>query len=443
MRSRLFSLPVALILAVAVLQPAMASDIEILTTPAGIEVWLKQEPSIPIVSIEVAFAGGASLDPDGREGLANMVTGLLDEGAGDLDSYAFQDKLDALSIRMSFNVGRDAFYGSLTTLAANLDEAEALFAMALNNPRFDEEPVERIRGQITVGLLRDQEDPSSRAWRAWSEAAFPGHPYGRPVDGTPDSVSTITADDLRGYVDGNFTRDRLFVSIVGAITPERATALVDTVFADLPFQGVALTTVDTAVGAGGVNVIAMDVPQSAIVFGLAGLMRGDPDYYAGAVLNKVVGGGGLSTRLFEEVRKKRGLAYATGSSLFAYDHAGLWVGSAGTQNARAGETLQVIRDVLNDVAENGVTDEEVDDAKAYMTGSFPLRLDSNQSIANMLLAIQLNDLGVDYIERRNDYIEAVTAEDIQRVARRILDADNLLVVVAGQPVGITPSVSID
>ncbi len=422
---------------------ASADDIQILTTPAGIEVWLKSESSIPIVSLEMAFRGGASLDPEDREGLANMITGLLDEGAGELESQAFQERLDELSLRMRFDIGRDALYGSMTSLTPNLDESADLFRLALTEPRFDPEPVERIRGQIMIGLLQDEEDPHARAWSTFSSTAFPGHVYGRLVDGTPETVEAITKEDLAGFVGENFTRDRLVVSVVGDIDAERTMELIDHIFAGLPAEGAPIAVPDVEPVSGVVDVIAMDVPQSAIVFGLPGLMRDDPDFYAAYVLNKALGGGGLNTRLFEEVRKERGLAYSVSTYVYAYDQAGLWLGSAGTQNARAAETLEVIRAVLKEVSANGITQQELDDARDYLTGSFPLRLDSNQAIAGMLLSIQLQDLGVDYIEKRNSYIDAVTPDDIRRVAGRLLHVDDLLVVVAGQPVGITPTESVD
>lgn len=429
----------ALLLVLAVLAfaaPARAGDIETFTTPAGIEVWLKNEPSIPILALDFAFRGGASLDPADRPGIANMVSGLLDEGAGELDSKAFQDRLDELSVQLSFDAGRDEFHGGLTTLVENQDAAFELLRLALNEPRFDAEPVERIRGQLLINLRSDAEDPDAVAWKAFTAAAFPDHPYGRPVDGTEASVAAITAEDLHGFVKGAFARDRLIVAAVGAIDAATLGPLVDKAFASLPETGAPLDVPDVVPQAGVVEVIDMDVPQSAIAFGLPGILRDDPDFYAAFVLNKALGGGGLNTRLFEEVRKKRGLVYSVGSYLYPYEHAGLWLGSTGTQNARAGETLQVIRDVLADVVENGLSQTELDDAKAYLTGSFPLSLSSNAGIAAMLVTMQIDRLGADYLEQRNGYIDAVTAEDVQRVAARLLDPGNMLVVVTGRPEGI-------
>ncbi len=420
-----------------------SAEIEVIETPGGLTVWLQREPAIPIVALNFAFRGGSTLEPDGREGLANMVTRLLDEGAGDLDSQAFQDRLDELSVRFAFDSGRDAFFGSMTTLTDNVDEAFDLLAMALNDPRFDEEPVERIREQISVRLAYSAEDPNRVAWRTWAKTAFPDHTYGRPDEGTLESIAAITADDMKAYVTDAFARDRLIISAVGDIDAERLAGLVDRVFAGLPANGAPLDTADIRPTTGQTVVVDMDVPQSAILLGLPGLKRDHPDYYVATVLNKVLGGGGLNTRLFEEVRRKRGLAYSASTSLTPFDHAGLLIGSVGTQNARAGETIDVVKDVFADIAANGITQTELNDARDYLTGSFPLRLDSNSEIARMLVAMQFNDLGPDYLEQRNGFIEAVTLDDVNRLAAELLKPDDLLIVVAGRPEGVVSTTAVE
>lgn len=419
------------------------AEIEVIETPGGLTVWLQHEPAIPMVALNFAFGGGASLDPDGREGLANMVSSLLDEGAGELDSQAFQDRLDELSVHMRFSAGRDDFIGSLVTLTDNVDEAFDLLAMALNEPRFDADPVERVRSQVLVSLAYRAEDPNSVAWRAWSKTAFPDHAYGRPVTGTPESVAAITTDDLSAYVGDAFARDRLVIAAVGDIEADRLAELVDRVFAGLPASGAPLDTADTRPLTGQTVVIDMDVPQSAIVIGLPALKRDDPDYYTASVLNKALGGGGLNNRLFEEVRKERGLAYSASTSLSPYEHAGLLVGSAGTQNARAGETIEVIKAVLADIAANGITQAELNDARDFLTGSFPLRLDSNGEIARVLVAMQIYGLGLDYLEQRNSFIEAVTLDDVNRLAAELLKPDDLLIVVAGRPDGVASTTPVE
>lgn len=417
--------------------------IEAFTTPAGIKVWLKREPSIPMVAVKFAFRGGASVDPEGKAGLANLVSGLLDEGAGDLTSEAFQEQLDKLSINMSFDAGVDAFYGSLTTLTDNEDAAFHLLGLALNKPRFDPAPVKRIRGQVLLGIRQDNEDPATVAWNGWSAAAFPGHPYGEPTNGTLKSVAAITTADLKAYVANNFARDRLLIAAVGDIDEATLGRLVDQAFASLPATGAPIAVPNVRMVTGKTKVIEMNDPQSVIVFGVPGVKRHDPDFYAAYVLNKALGGGGLNTRLFQQVRKKRGLAYSVSTELDPYDHTGVLVGSAGTRDARAGDTLKVIRQVFANVRKNGITATELSDAKAYLTGSFPLRLDSNTSTAQVMLAMELENLSIDYLAKRNGYIDAVTAADVQRVARRLLDPAKLLVVVAGKPEGIQSGTGVE
>ncbi len=434
----------ASILAAAILwtvQPAAAATQVIsVVSPGGVEAWLVEEHAIPILSVRLAFRGGATGDPEGREGLANMVSGLLDEGAGDLDSQAFQGRLEDLVIRLGFDAGLDTFTANLKTLSEHTDAAFEMLRVALTAPRFDAEPVERVRRQILVGLERRAEDPDRIAQRTWFETAFPDHPYGRPVRGTAESVGRISVDDLRGFVDGRLARDRLHIAVVGDITPERLAPLLDATFGGLPRSGASADVAATEPAAPGrLIVVARDIPQSVVVFGHAGLPRKHPDFYAAYVMNKVLGGGGFTSRLTHEVRDKRGLAYGVYSYLSPFDHAALYLGGVATENARVAETLAIIRAEFARMRDGGVTAEELADAKTYLTGSFPLRLDSNGKIARMLVAIQLDDLGIDYIDRRNDYIEAVTLDDVNRVAATLLAPEALEVVVVGRPEGLAPT----
>ena len=429
-----FVLVLALTLATT---PASAADVTRVVSPGGIEAWLVEEHAIPILSLKAAFRGGATLDADGREGLANMASGLLDEGAGDYDSQAFQTRLEDLAIRLGFDAGLDTFTASLKTLSENTDEAFALLRLALTAPRFDAEPVERIRGQIQVNLARQAEDPDRIVARTWFDEAFPGHPYGRPVHGTPESVAAIGTDDLRAFVAAQIARDRLVIGVVGDITAQRLGALLDATFGALPDTGAALDVADAVPAAAGrVIVVERDIPQSIAVFGHAGLARDDPDYYAAYVMNHILGSGGFTSRLTNEVREKRGLAYGVYSYLSPMDHAALYMGRVATENGAVAESLDIIRAEFARMRDFGVSAAELGDAKTYLTGSFPLRLDSNGKIAGLLVGIQLEDLGIDYIDRRNGYIETVTLDDVNRVARELLTPDDLQVVVVGKPVGL-------
>jgi zinc protease len=416
----------------SVSQPAAATaKVERVVSPGGIEAYLISEPSIPFLSMSIYFAGGAGLDPAGKDGLAYMVSGLLDEGAGDLDSQTFRTELEDLAIRLSFDARRDSFAGQLKTLTEHRARAFELLRLALTQPRFDAEPVERIRNQIQASLRRSAEDPDYVASLTWFENAFPGQPYGRPVLGTVESVGGLQVDDLRGFVSTRLAKDRLVVGVAGDVTAEELGPLLDLAFGDLPATG-APDVLEPTEPKGGLTVWEhRDVPQSQVVFGEAGLARDDPDYYAGYVANHILGGGGFTSRLTEEVREKRGLAYSVYSYLYPLELAPIWLGGLGTSNRSVDEALRLVRQEIERIAAGEITQEQLDDAKTYLTGSFPLRLTSNDRLADTLVGMQVDDLGIDYLDRRNAYIEAVTLADARRVAARLYDPEALLVVVVG------------
>ncbi|MFZ1414891.1 MAG: pitrilysin family protein [Defluviicoccus sp.] len=407
-----------------------ATDIQRIVS-GGVEAWLVEDHTAPVISLSLAFRGGAALDPPGKEGLAQLATTILDEGAGDLDSQAFQRRLEDLAIELSFEVDRDAFYGHLRTLAANRDEAFTLLRMALSRPRFDAEPMERMRNQLQARLRRAEEDPRTLAQRRLFATVFPQHPYGRPVEGTHEGLAAVTADDLRGFVTRRLSRDALVIGVVGAVTAADVQALLTALARDLPAAGTPPAIADVAAAVVPETIVTMPARQAAVVFAQAGLKRSDPDFIALTVVNQVLGGSGLTARLFEEVREKRGLAYGIYTTPLPFDHSALILGAAGTANERVGETVAVIRDEWRRLAREGLTEAELADAKRYLTGSYPLRFTASGPIAHMLVAIQLDHLGIDYINRRNGLIEAVTLADANRVATRLFDPARLSVVIAG------------
>ncbi|HSM20371.1 MAG TPA: pitrilysin family protein [Hyphomicrobiales bacterium] len=431
----LAGLLVLLILSAA--RPLHATEIQRVVSPGGIEAWLVEEHTLPLVSMHFAFRGGAAQDPAGREGLANMVTGLLDEGAGDLDSEAFQARLEDLAIRLYFDAGRDALYGELKTLSRHRDEAFDLLRLALTAPRFDAAPVERIRAQILTNLRFEQEDPGDVAGKAWFEIAFGAHPYARPVNGNPQSVAAIAPEDLRRYVSRVFARDKLKIAVVGDIDAKTLGRKLDEIFGALPAASDLDEVAKTDVAEGPVRrIIDMDIPQTVIRFGQQGIARKDPDFVPAYVVNYILGGGGFSSRLYEEVREKRGLAYSVFTYLYPLDSAALLLGGVATQNDRAAESLATIEAELKRLAEEGPSAEELEAAKSYLKGSYALRFDTSDKIAGQLVAIQLEELGIDYINTRNDLIEAVTIDDVKRVARRLIAPEKLIVTVVGRPKGL-------
>lgn len=435
---RIFGAALAAVSLLAFAGPApAASKIQEIVSPGGIKAWLVREPAVPMVALDYAFTGGANADPAGKPGVANMVGSAIDEGAGDLDAQAFQERMEDKAIQLGFTAGRDQFRGSLRSLTTNLDDAVTLLRLALTVPRFDAEPVERIRDQMLSALRRGTTNPNEIANRRWWAAAFSGHPYGQPSNGTPESLAAITADDLKAYVRNVFARDTLTVAIVGDIDAAGAGKLIDSVFGSLPAKAT-LAPVPAAVmqGLGERIVVDLDVPQTVINFGSLGLARNDPDFFTAYVVNHIFGVGSHTSRLYREVREARGLAYSIRTALIWMDHANILSGGTATRSDRAGETLSIIEREAKRMAEDGPTQEELAKAKAYLKGSYALGFDTSSKIAGQLVQIQLDKLGIDYPERRSALIDAVTIADAKRVAKRLLDTKTLTLVV-GRAQGLT------
>lgn len=409
-------------------------NIQEVTSPGGIKAWLVESHVNPLIAIRFAFFGGASQDAPEKDGQAYFVTSMMDEGAGDLDATAFQERVQSLAMRMDFDASRDVMLGSIQTLSKNKDEVFDLARLAMAEPRFEESALARVKAQILAGLKYDENDPSTVASLAWHRLAFKDHPYGRPVKGTEKSVAAMTTDDLHDYVRGVFARDKLVVSVVGDITPEELGPALDTLFGDLPQKSDLREIVEAKPPLGPAReVIKMDVPQSVAQFGFRGIPRGDDDFIPAYILNYIIGGGGFSSRLMEEVREKRGLAYSVHSNLYPYRHGAVFVGNVATKNEAVGQSLQVIKSELEAISEEGLTEDQLNAAKAYLTGAYALRFESSSGIASQLLWIQIEDLGIDYIAKRNALIEAVTLEDVKRVAKRLLAPDQLITTIVGRP----------
>jgi zinc protease len=409
--------------------------IERVVSPGGIEAWLVESHANPLIAMRFAFRGGASQDDAGKEGLAYFISAMMDEGAGDLDAVAFQEREQGLAMRMDFDASRDVMLGNVQTLTANQDAVFDLVRLALSKPRFDKDAVERVRAQILAGLKFDENDPETVASLAWDKLAFPSHPYGRPVKGSTASIASISPQDLRSYSDRVFARDKLVISVVGDIDAAALGRALDHIFGALPAKAVLAPVADANPPLGpSQQIIEMDVPQSVAQFGHRGIARKDDDFIPAYVLNYIIGGGGFSSRLMEEVREKRGLAYSVHSNLFPFQHGAVFVGNVATKNEAVGQSLAVIEDELRRLAEQGPTAEELESAKSYLTGAYALRFESSSSIANQLLWIQIEDLGIDYVNHRNELIEAVSLEDIKRVAKRLFEADRLITTIVGKPV---------
>jgi zinc protease len=422
------------------LAPAHAVQIEQVTSNSGIGAWLVEDHSIPVVTLRFAFPGGAALDPAGKGGVASIVSALLDEGAGPYDTNAFHARLDDLAGQLRFDAGQDEFSGSLRMLKRNLTDTADLLRVALTDAHFTPEAIDRVRGEVLAILARQARSPRSLAGRLWMRDAFETHPYGSNTHGTEKSLATITREDLQAFVGQRFQRKGLIVAIVGDVTPAEAGALVDRVFGLLPIGDPGSDLPEVKPGDNGALVVnRWPVPQSVVTFGQVGVKRADPDWYTALVLNDILGGGNFRGRLMLEIREKRGLAYGVSTDLVSYRHAGLILGNVATENARVGESIALIRSEWKRMREEGPTETELQKAKTYLTGSFPLSLDSTQHIAAVLVQMQVDRLGIDYLDRRAGLIGAVTLDKAKDLARRLYDPDRLSFVVVGDPADVTPT----
>lgn len=420
----------------AVMAARAAVAIQEVRSPGGITAWLVEDYTVPLVAIRFAFPGGSTQDPAGKEGLANLMSGLFDEGAGDLDSDAFQLKLDEAGAEMRFSAGRDNFYGAMRVLADQRAEAFDLLRLAVTQPRFDQAPVDRIRSQIVSGIVASARDPEKAAQIAWSQGLYGDHPYAWRTEGTEASLATITIEDLKNQHKRLFARSGLKIGVVGAIDAQTLAAELDRIFGDLPAEP-ELTPVGRAAMKLGQEIgVAYDLPQTSLRLAYPGIDRKDPQFFAAYLMNEVLGGGTFSSRLFKEVREKRGLAYGVGSSLVNNDYSEGLVISTATRSDRAAETLEVIRREVARMAEEGPTEAELEAVKKYVTGGYAINnLNSSAAIASTLVELQLDDLGIDYIDRRAALINAVTIDDARAAAKRLLSADPAIMLVGPSAAG--------
>jgi zinc protease len=412
---------------------AHAMKIQTVTSPGGLEAWLVEEHGVPMMALRFSFEGGNSQDPPGKEGVANFITAMMDEGAGNLVASAYQERMEELAMRMSWDDTKDAFYGSFETLTKNRDASAELLKLALTKPRFDKDAVDRIRQQLLAGLVYAARDPEKVAAKEWYAAAFAGHSYARPSNGTEESLKSITGADLEDFRKRSFAKSTLNVVAVGDITAAELAKLLDVVFGDLPEKAnlIGVPKIDPVKG-GVQKHIEMNVPQSVAAFGLPAMARKHPDFLTAFVLNQLVGGGGFASRLMEEVREKRGLAYSVYSYLQPFKHTSILSGGVATRADAIKQSLDVIRAEFKKIADEGPTKEEFENAKSYLIGSYALRFDTSSKIASQLLGLKEEGFGTDYVEKRNAMIEAITLDEAKRVAKSLFAPENLIITVVGK-----------
>lgn len=426
----------SLALVCALGSPAAAIDIQAVTSPMGRTAWLTEDHTIPFVSIDVIFAGGASLDPAIHPGAVSLMTALLTEGAGDLDAQGYAAALESLAAGVSFETGRDSVTMSIKALTENRDQVIDLALLALTDAHFSAQSLERVRAQQVAALEREARDASTRASQTFARLGYADHAYARPTDGTPDSVAALTVDLILDAHRAAFTSDLVSIGAAGDITAEELGAIVDHILDNLPASNTPLPEYRSYDAPAGVTVVDHPGGQSVIQFGHAGIRWDDPDFMPAFLMNEMFGGGRFGTRLMDEIREQRGLTYGIYTALASYRWGDAYVGRFTTANETAAEAIDLVRQQFQWLADGGITEADLERVKTYLTGAYPLRFDGNESIARILATMQFQQYDIDYVNVRNDLVRAVTLDDIQRVARRLAQPDTLHFVVVGQPVGL-------
>jgi zinc protease len=430
---RRFALLIGLVLAAT---QARAVEVKEITTPLGLKAWLAEDKSTPVVSLAFSFAGGAARDDEAHRGLTSLTAFLLTDGAGPYDAQAFKKREEEMAVSLGFGAGLDTVGGSLRCLSANRDEAFELLRLALNEPRFDVDRFEQRRAQAIASLNQADQRPGTVAQRTMMATVFAGHPYANTASGLRETLAGFTVQDVRQRAATMLHRGGLVVTAVGDIDAAELARQLDRAFGSLP-AGPAPPALPDWTPPARPRTVAIErpVPQSSVVIALPGILRQDPDWHAALVMAHILGGGQQS-RLFAEVREKRGLAYSVSAGLRAQQKAGLLVVSTASANERVADSLRVIKAELVRMRE-GVNEQELTDAKTYLSGSLALSLDSSGSIANLLHKLQVDRQPRDYLDRRAALIGAVKAADVRRVARRILRDEAMTTIIVGKPVGIT------
>ncbi len=423
---------------------AKVLDIKSVQSESGIKAWLVEDHSVPVIALQFSFLGsGAILDPADKQGLAMMVSNTMDEGAGDLDAQAFQKQLQDYSISLSFNSSRDHFSGSVKTLTQNKDKAFELLKLALMQPRFDQEAIDRMRGSNASRIRSSLSNPKWIAARILNDRAYEGHVYAQNSGGTLTTLNNITRDDLVRFHETAFGKNNLVVSAAGDITVEQLKSLLNSVFNDLPdAERPALPAKTELKNKGQTILFEKDIPQTIIEVMQPGIARDDPNYHTAQVMNFVLGSSGFGSRLTKVIREERGLTYGIYSYFSTMNFFDGLAVSTSTENSNVQELLGLLKAEWNRLKTDGITEKELKDAKTYLIGSLPLSLTSTDRIAGLLLSLQQDELPIDYLDQRETKILATSADDVQTLSRELLNSDDFLVVLVGSPQNITPDQNI-
>ncbi len=403
-------------------------------TPNGMTVLVVEQHFLPIVQVHALIKAGSAQDPPEKAGAAHLVASLLDEGTTSRTAKQIAEQIEYVGGRLAIKATEDMTTASARVLTKDVELGFELLADVLLHPTFPPQELERVRSEVLGGILSEKDEPGMVAAKAFNLLVFDGHPYRWPVNGTEETVPTITREDIQRFYTREYLPNQTILSIVGDITVERAIGLVTKYFGDwkrgdAPVRSVAAPT---PLQKPTVRLIEKDLTQATILVGHLGISRTNPDFYAVTVMNYILGAGGFSSRLMDSIRDNQGLAYSVGSIFEPNLMPGAFLVSLQTRNESANRAISGVLAELNGIRSAPVTDQELADAKAYLIGSFPLRLDTTGKLAEVVSLVEFYNLGPDYFTNYPRWIDQVTKEDVLRVAKQYLQPDRYALVVVGK-----------
>ncbi|MFY9288882.1 MAG: pitrilysin family protein [Alphaproteobacteria bacterium] len=420
--------------------PAYATTIQEVESKGGIKAWLVEDHKLPLISIHFAFRGGVEQDPVEKQGLTNLTVELLTAGAGPYDASAFQQQMADYSINISFTAGRDAIYGGAKGLSKDKDKIAELLRLALTEPRFAADDIERLRNQQLAALRMQLGSSDWQSRYALFQHIFAHHPYGARRLGSTATLASLTREDIKNFATDHLARDNLTVAVAGDITPEELASFLDAIFGVVPAQAKLAVIPELTLSAEPATILVpREGTQTQLLFAMPGPKRNDPDWYAAEITNYILGGGGFASRLMHEVRDKAGLTYGIGTDLSPMDFGAVIIGEASTDNDKTAEAWKITLATMRSFYKDGATEKDINAAKDYLTGATPLAMTSTDKIAAVLVEMQLENLGRDYLDRRPTLLRQVTAEDIRRVITKWFNPDKLNLSMVGKPEGIQPT----
>ena len=403
-----------------------------LRTKKGIKFWYVKDTSVPIVSLDFGFVGGAFFDLDDEEGTSKFLASILDEGAGDLNSVNFQKKMNALGMKLSFSSTKDLFSGKFQTVSENKKESFDLLKLVFLKPRFDKNEIEKIRNQLIASYKISNSNISDTASRQFYKNFYRGHKFSRNDDGNLDSLKKINFEELNFFFKNFVTRNNLVLSISGDIDQNDAINLIDDSFGFLPESSENIKEIPKkGKFESGIKFIEKKTPQSAVVFGQKGIPRNSEDFFAARICNYVMGGGGFQSRLYKNIREKRGLTYSIYSYFISHRNNDILIGGFQTKNESVNKTIELVKSEWKKMNLNGISQEELNEAKTYYKGSFTRNYSSTSTISSLLNAVQLYGLNIDYFKKRNKIIDDLTLDKVNRIASEIFQSENLFFLVVG------------